>query len=152
IGPLAREDGAELARRLAQDPDLAGRVRLRGRVPPERAWASARGAWAGLALLDQTPAFGRSMPSKVYEYLACGLPVITTPLPRPAALIRQTGAGAVVEDAVGAARVLRAWQSDPAAYRQVRQAAAAARAQALAQPDEMAAFARRVQSLAGQTG
>ncbi len=117
VGPVAGRDQARLDRELAT---LGGRARLHGRMPPERAWRLAEGAWAGLLLLARTPAFAEAVPSKLYEYLACGLPVVATDLPRSAALVRERDAGAVVacgeDEAVGAAtaQILRAWSDDPA--------------------------------------
>lgn len=96
VGPVAAADQEALTRVLAADPDLAARVHLHGRCPPAQAWRIVAGAWVGLALLEDTAAFRAAMPSKVLEYLACGLPVLTTDLARPAALVRDSGAGAVV--------------------------------------------------------
>ena len=57
------------------------------------------GAAVAMVLLEPTPAFMAGLPSKLYEYLACGLAVLVTPLPRQAQLVRTTGAGRVVADA-----------------------------------------------------
>src|SRR5690606_1577649 len=95
VGPVAAGDVAELEARLS-DPSLGSRVRLHGRRPPREAWALARGAWAGLLLLEDTPALRAAVPSKLYEYLACGLAVLTSDLPRSAEIVRSSGAGAVV--------------------------------------------------------
>ncbi len=129
VGPVAPVDGPALDTILGDDPDLSARVRLHGRMPPGAAWELAAGAWAGLLLLSDTPAFRRAQPSKLGEYLACGLPVITTDLPRPAELIREQGAGVVVSGGnaehvgAGVGRALRRWQDDPRSYRSCRQAA-----------------------------
>ncbi|MEO7268530.1 MAG: glycosyltransferase [Knoellia sp.] len=128
VGPVAQSDQVDLDRRL-DEGGLAGRVTLHGQLPPERSWEIARRAWVGLSLLCDTPAFRDAMPTKVTEYLACGLPVVTTDLPRPAALILESGAGAVVpanpEPGIGpaAADVLRGWVSDPSSLARVRAAA-----------------------------
>ncbi|MDR2380254.1 MAG: glycosyltransferase [Bifidobacteriaceae bacterium] len=150
VGPLARRDQAKLSQALSAEPGLADRLALLGRQAPAPAWSHAVGAWAGLLLLQDTPAFRASMPSKIYEYLACGLPVITTPLPRPAALVGETGAGRVVADAAEAAAVLREWSADPAAYGAAAAAARAARGRAVAEADEMALFGARLARLAGR--
>ncbi len=129
VGPMASADGPRLDTILGDDPDLSARVRLHGRMPPGAAWELAAGAWAGLLLLSDTPAFRRAQPSKLGEYLACGLPVITTNLPRPAELIGSLGAGVVVAGGgaervgAGVAQALRGWQDDPRSYRTARQAA-----------------------------
>jgi glycosyltransferase involved in cell wall biosynthesis len=87
----------------------ADRVRLHGRMPPEAAWRLARGAWAGLSLLHSTPAFESAIPSKIYEYLACGIPVLTSPIRRAAELVEKAGAGAVAISAEEAGATLRSW-------------------------------------------
>ncbi|WP_243056524.1 glycosyltransferase [Nocardioides sp. SR21] len=54
------------------------------------------GALAGLSLLHDEPNYRVSQPTKVVEYLAHGVPVVTTPLPRAAELVQRTGGGLVV--------------------------------------------------------
>ncbi len=112
VGPVAPGDTAQLADWVDRSP-AADRVRLHGRRPPAEAWRLASGAWCGLVLLEDTPAFRAAMPTKVYEYLGCGLAVVTSALPRPAQLVGDTGAGVVVTDADGAAAALRSWAADP---------------------------------------
>ena len=148
VGPVSPADRPDLDRILAAEPDLAARVRLHGRRPPSEAWAFAQGAWAGLLLLEDTPAFREAMPSKLYEYLACGLPVVTTPLPRPAGLIAETGAGAVVEGPVEAAATLERWVDEPDTFASVREAAVAA-ASRWNGAQELDSFARQVAALVG---
>lgn len=132
VGPVAPADEERLAQVLADDPDLARRVELTGRLAPRQAWADAPSAWCGLLLLTDTPAFRQALPSKVGEYLACGLPVVTTDLPRQAALVREHGAGVIVtggdDESVGAAVAghLQAWAQDPAPLHALRGAAASA--------------------------
>jgi glycosyltransferase involved in cell wall biosynthesis len=149
VGPVAPQDQPRLAAELAADPGLAARVTFAGRLTPERAWRYAQGAWAGLLLLADTAAFQCSMPSKVYEYLASGLPVITTPLARPAELVQRTGAGVVAPDVAEVVRVLQLWSADSETYQTVRAAAKAAQGQLLTQNGAMVALASRVARLAG---
>ena len=54
------------------------------------------GALAGLSLLQDEPNFRHSLPTKVVEYMARGVPVITTPLPAAAELARSHECGFVV--------------------------------------------------------
>jgi glycosyltransferase involved in cell wall biosynthesis len=112
VGPVAPSDVDALEARLRL-PDVSGRVRLHGRRPPHEAWALANGAWVGLSMLQDTPAFHDAVPTKVYEYLSCGLAVVATPLPRQAELVEQVGAGVVAGDPVAAARALTAYSVDP---------------------------------------
>jgi glycosyltransferase involved in cell wall biosynthesis len=110
VGPVSREDAPWLEERLGR-PDAAGRVRVHGRQPPAAAWRIAGGAAVGLALLEDTPAFRAAMPTKVYEYLAAGMAVLATALPRVERVLAESGAGAVVRDADEAASFLRFWSS-----------------------------------------
>lgn len=119
VGPVAAADEPRLRTLLAEDAGLSARVRLHGRKPPAQAWRAGEGAWVGLLLLADTPAFRDAVPSKLYEYLACGLPVVTTDLPRSADLVARAGGGLSVpegdDEAVGArvAEVLRGWSARP---------------------------------------
>jgi glycosyltransferase involved in cell wall biosynthesis len=67
-----------------------------GFLPADQALGRVRGALAGLSLLSDTPNFRNSMPTKVLEYCAYGVPVITTPLPSAAELVMRSGSGVVV--------------------------------------------------------
>lgn len=60
-----------------------GIVRWYGFVPNDRALRIAEGAMAGLALLHDEPNYRHSMPTKVVEYMARGVPVVSTPNPPP---------------------------------------------------------------------
>ena len=124
VGPVAAADADWLTGWRRTSP-AAHRVRLHGRLAPEQAWAFAAGAWVGLALLEDTPAFADALPTKVYEYLACGLAVLTTPVRRTAELVRTSGAGEVVADGQAAAAVLDRWAQDPVDLGRCRAAARA---------------------------
>jgi glycosyltransferase involved in cell wall biosynthesis len=112
IGPVAPSDRDRIEARIKQ-ADLAGRVRLHGRQPPADAWRITQGAWASLAMLQPTPAFIEAMPSKIYEYLASGLPVLSTRLPRQTKVIEESGGGVLVDSVPEAAETLRRWAADP---------------------------------------
>ena len=122
VGPVAAAD-AEAVEQWRRTSSASPRVRWHGRRPPQEAWALAAGAWVGLLLLEPTPAFVAAVPSKLYEYLACGLGVVATDLPRTAELLAGGGGVTVPVGAVGeasavgeaAAAVLRGWEADPAA-------------------------------------
>ena len=113
VGPVASAEHSWLAKRLADSPGLAARVRWHGRLTPRRSWQVASGAWAGLCLLEPTPAFVDAVPSKLYEYLAAGIVPVVSDLPRQRQLVGEAGSGIVVADAAAAAAALVALQSDP---------------------------------------
>jgi glycosyltransferase involved in cell wall biosynthesis len=112
VGPVAAGDQPWLDEWRATSA-AADRVRLHGRLPPARAWQVAAGAWIGLSLLADTPAFRDAVPSKLYEYAAVGLPSLATPLPRVVALLRESGAGIVVADAEATAAEMRELAANP---------------------------------------
>lgn len=116
VGPVAAADADRVGEAELRRRGLADRVTFHGRQPPERAWRLAAGAWCGLALLEDTPAFRDAVPSKLYEYLGSGLAVVVTDLPRQRQLVEHIGAGAVVTPGADAGaqcgQVLRGWSAD----------------------------------------
>lgn len=92
VGP-ARDS----ASREAMEAGVAeGVVVWHGFQPAEQAMAMIDGALAGLSLLRDLPNYRGSMPTKVVEYLAHGVPAITTPLPLAQEIVREADAGLVV--------------------------------------------------------
>jgi glycosyltransferase involved in cell wall biosynthesis len=112
-----------------RDAEARGAVRWHGFVPNVGALALVDGAVAGLSLLHDLPNYRVSAPTKVYEYLARGVPAVTTPLPVPADLVSRHDVGMVVPfgDARAAANAVMDLAEDP--DRRVR---VGARAHALA--------------------
>jgi glycosyltransferase involved in cell wall biosynthesis len=105
IGPA---DAA--ARALLEQAQAAGLLRWHGFLPNDRAVPMADGAIAGLSLLHDEPNFRHSLPTKVAEYMARGVPVVTSPLPVAAGLVEEHGCGIVVpfgDAGAAAAAVLR---------------------------------------------
>lgn len=93
-----------------------GELTWRGWLPNETALERLSGALAGISLLHDLPNYRHSTPTKVVEYLASGLPVVTTPLPRARTLVEEADAGLVVPygDDAGAASAVRSLRRDPA--------------------------------------
>jgi glycosyltransferase involved in cell wall biosynthesis len=73
-----------------------GSVEWLGFVPNDRVGEILAGASVGLSLLTDDPNYRGSMPSKVVEYLAHGVPVVATPLPTVVALVEEEGGGLLV--------------------------------------------------------
>jgi glycosyltransferase involved in cell wall biosynthesis len=84
------------ARAHIEPAQEAGLLHWHGFVPNDRAMPMLDGALAGLSLLHDEPNFRHSMPTKVVEYMARGVPVVTTPLPAAAELTRAHACGFVV--------------------------------------------------------
>jgi glycosyltransferase involved in cell wall biosynthesis len=91
IGPADAQ-----ARALIEPAQVEGLVRWPGFVPNDQAMPMVDGALAGLSLLQDEPNFRHSMPTKVIEYMARGVPVVTTPLPAAAELTTRHDCGYVV--------------------------------------------------------
>ena len=73
-----------------------GVVTWHGYLPNSDALALTEGALAGLSLLQSHGNFVGSMPTKIFEYLARGVPVITTPLPLAEGVVNDADAGFTV--------------------------------------------------------
>lgn len=150
VGPVAASDGAWFEQERASG--RAQRVRLHGRLPLGPSWEVARGAWVGLALLEDTPAFRAAVPTKLYEYLAHGLAVVVTPLPRVQALVDEAGAGVVATTSADVSSTLSRWLDEPHAVDGHRNNALRwARRQGL-EPSPFDALADRVRMLIGDPG
>ncbi|RJL32257.1 glycosyltransferase [Bailinhaonella thermotolerans] len=73
-----------------------GVLEWRDFMPNDEALKRLDGALAGLSLLHDQPNYRHSLPTKVIEYMAHGIPVITTPSPRAVELVERYGSGVVV--------------------------------------------------------
>lgn len=116
VGPMNTSDHDWFVTRAGADTK---HITWLGRLNPQQSWDIAVRADVGLCLLEDTPAFQLAMPSKMYEYLACGLPVIATPLPRVAALIDDSRAGVLVTDVEDTTAALRRFAADADHRRQL---------------------------------
>ena len=74
----------------------AGWLVWHGYQPNDRALELVDGALAGLSLLHDEPNYRHSRPTKIIEYMAHGVPVITTPTPPARALVTEADCGIVV--------------------------------------------------------
>ena len=81
---------------LLGEAHAGGVVDWRGFLPLGQAMARVAGAMAGLSLLHDEPNYRHSRPTKVIEYLAQGVPVVTTPLPLASRIVTDSGGGVVV--------------------------------------------------------
>jgi glycosyltransferase involved in cell wall biosynthesis len=97
-------------------------------VPAPDMTSHYRWADVGLALFEPDPNYVRSMPTKFYEYLHYGLPIICSDFPRWRRFVERHDCGAVVPpgDMAAAHAVLRRWRANPERYRALSDAARAA--------------------------
>lgn len=126
IGPTPDDS---LAKALAE-ASAAGDLVWHGFVPNDQALELLSGALAGLSLLHDEANYRHSQPTKVIEYMARGLPVVTTPNRLASELVRTADCGVVVpfEAPSAAAEAVRELAADPAL---VERLAANGRASAL---------------------
>ena len=93
----------------------AGDLVWHGFVPNDRALELLAGAMAGLSLLHDQANYRHSQPTKVIEYMAHGLAVVTTPTPLAVELVQGADCGVVVpfEAPEAAAEAIRELAADP---------------------------------------
>jgi glycosyltransferase involved in cell wall biosynthesis len=79
VGPIAESHRRELEEIIRRE-ELKD-VRLHGYMKPDEAWRIAKPALAGLAVLSPEPNYIGSFPTKMFEYMALGLPVVVSDFP-----------------------------------------------------------------------
>ncbi|GAA0388540.1 hypothetical protein Acor_54000 [Acrocarpospora corrugata] len=136
-------------RPLLRDAQRSGLLDWFGYVPNRHALRMAEGALAGLSLLHDVPAHQDSLPTKVIEYLARGVPVISTPLPRAVETLNGNGVIVPFGDPEAAAQAVLDLKADPA-----RRATISAQGHAEARaryhwPDRAGAFVAHLETWAG---
>jgi glycosyltransferase involved in cell wall biosynthesis len=110
VGDETRRAISSLADRL----DVADRIELTGQLEHDRAWSAARGALAGLNLLQPVPAYREAVATKLWEYLAVGLPPVVSDLPGQRRVVGSLDPDLVVGSPSEAAAVLHELSRDPA--------------------------------------
>ena len=102
VGPEAWGFSAELSR-LAERLNVSERVELRDPVPPDEASSLIADADVGLALVQPSClSYELTLPNKLFEYTAAGVPVLGSDLPVIAEFIARHGVGmTAVPDDVG---------------------------------------------------
>lgn len=74
----------------------SGYITWLGRLPNPEANRLIQGSLTGFSLLHNLPNYVNSLPTKIVEYLAHGVPVITTDIPLAADLVRSSNGGVIV--------------------------------------------------------
>ena len=84
-------------------------------LPPERLAVFCRGAAVGLVPYLPVPDHLEALPTKLFEYMAMGVPILASDFPLWRALVERSGSGRVAEPTVaGLAAALEAMLADPA--------------------------------------
>jgi glycosyltransferase involved in cell wall biosynthesis len=107
--------GDSYAKDVLRRADKEGVLRWHGFIPNNKATALLDGALCGLSLLRDLPNYRQSMPTKILEYMAHGIPVVTTPLPAAVTLTQVHKCGLVVpfNDPDAAAAAVLQLRDDP---------------------------------------
>ncbi len=108
--------------------DVIERVGWDAYVPPSAMSSHYRRADVGLALFEPHSNYRRSLPTKFYEYLHYGLPILCSDFPMWRRFVEQHECGAVVPPGEPGAvlAVLNEWQAHPERYRRCAENARAA--------------------------
>lgn len=94
----AGDTGLQVRAGLATAQGVADRVHVLPSVATKDVVAAAAGATIGVApIIPDTPNNAASMPNKLFQYLAAGLPVVVSDLPQLRAVVNETGAGIAVD-------------------------------------------------------
>lgn len=93
IGYCDSLEGERKLRNQIAGRGLAEHVEIRGRIPHEEMAAALGAARIGVSPLADTLKFRLNIPVKIFEYWACGLPVIASDLPPSRPFMRGSGAG-----------------------------------------------------------
>lgn len=94
---LSNQDLRDKASELADDLGVASSLEIFGWTPHEAIVDSMRDCAVGLAPLQPEEKYKRNIPIKIFEYMACGLPVIAADLPSIAPYISESGAGVLYD-------------------------------------------------------
>ncbi len=111
---FGRFHSPDLAQRVARDPGWK-RVDYRGWREHDRVLEALLSARVGLVLLQPEPIFVESMPIKMFEYMAAGIPIIASDFPLWRSLVQDTGCGILVDprDVDAIATAIAALLADP---------------------------------------
>ncbi|MBI4227045.1 MAG: glycosyltransferase family 4 protein [Candidatus Omnitrophica bacterium] len=118
-GFLTPEEAERLARQI-QAKRLDDAVRATGFLPQPRALALAASSWIGVAWYAEDSAWSHYCDSmKIWEYAACGLPVVANRVSGTAEELQQAGGGVVADTPAAMAEALVALCRNPERYAQM---------------------------------
>lgn len=108
------DDTRELIVNTARDLDVYDRLTLTGRLPHQEAWERASGSVAGLCLLQPAPAYREAIATKIWEYMATGLPPVVSDLPAQRRLVSSIEPSLACPTTEAAAKVISRLAEDSA--------------------------------------
>lgn len=95
-----------LIRERSAERNVLDRVVITGRLPHTEAWERASGSLVGLNLLEPVPAYREAVATKLWEYMAVGLPPLVSDLPGQARLLSRVDPDLVCAGPEDAAAVI----------------------------------------------
>lgn len=105
-----------------QSLDVADRISLAGWIPYSQMPALLETADIGLAILQPEPRYAAALPVKMFEYMACGLPVVASNFPPIQAIYEQCHFGVLVDPQAPVetiANLIAGWWKSPETARQL---------------------------------
>jgi hypothetical protein len=90
----------------ASELKVSDRLHLAGRLEHASAWELASGSVCGLSLLRPEPAYRTAIPTKLWEYMAKGLPPVVSDLPGQACLVSQIDSDLVCDSLEAVAAII----------------------------------------------
>jgi glycosyltransferase involved in cell wall biosynthesis len=95
---LGRSEDSHRAELLAfQERHGLSGVRLRGQLPPRECWKIMAECHIGLAVLKPDPNYVESYPTKMFEYMALGMPVVVSNFPLYRRIVESVACGICVD-------------------------------------------------------
>jgi glycosyltransferase involved in cell wall biosynthesis len=94
IGPYSNKDYNSL---ICQKLVRSGAASFTGRVIPEVGWSLMSKCHVGLAVLESSPNFIESYPTKLFEYMALGIPCIVSDFPLYRKVVEDAQCGLLVD-------------------------------------------------------
>ena len=113
IGPASQEVNTAITS-VASKLGVATHVKKPGRLAHSEAWTAAGGSLAGLSLLADVPAYREAVATKVWEYMAHGIPPVVSDLPGQRRLVSQLDASLICGSPKEAAAAIRRLADDQA--------------------------------------
>jgi glycosyltransferase involved in cell wall biosynthesis len=121
IGPFTADSLERDVRERITAAGLEPHVEILGKMKNVEAYPVVARCMIGLALLLPEPNFAKSLPTKMFEYMALGLPVVVSDFPLWKAIVDEHDAGAAVDPLrpESAAEAIHGMLTDTARYAQL---------------------------------
>jgi glycosyltransferase involved in cell wall biosynthesis len=97
VGPIYTKSFEEKIGKLLKELDLQDNVRLAGEAKHQEIYNLLSGCNIGMAILHPEPNYIESLPTKLFEYMAAGLPVIASNFPLWKEIVEGNNCGLTVD-------------------------------------------------------